>query len=423
VTTPDATPGTPQEKPRIREVLASPKMLAIMILGAASGFPNQITESVLQAWLKDSGATNTTIGILSYVALPYLLKFLWAPIVDRYPVPLLGRRRGWILLTQLALAATIAMFALQHPEVSLTPIAVCAVAIVFFSATQDIAFDAYRTDVALPSERGLAAAANNLGYRTSAWLASAFALVVADFFGWKPALLILAAVMAGFCVGTLLAPEPHYRHAGPRSLRESVATPLRELLGSSGAIAMIALVVLFKVGDAFALRLFTPFMMDIGFSKTEIAVVLKALFTASAVVGAVLGGVVMVRLGLLRSMLTFGVLQAASNFLYYALALTGKSYPVMIAAVSIDNVAGAMGNIASVALIMALCDVRYSAFQYALLSALALAPRYLLGGPAGWLADQAGWGSYFIVSVLLALPGLFLVWWWRERVAALDAAR
>ena len=410
----------PEDKPSLREVLSSPKMIAIMVLGASSGFPNQITESALQAWLKDSGATNTTIGILSYVSLPYLLKFLWAPFVDRYPLPLLGRRRGWILLMQLALAVAIGMFALQNPAVSLQPIAICAVAIVFFSATQDIAFDAYRTDVAKPAERGMAAAANNLGYRTSAWLASAVALIVADHMGWKPALLILAAIMAAFCVATLLAPEPEYKHASPRSLGESVSKPLAALLGSPGALALIALVVLFKVGDAFALRLFTPFMMDVGFTKTEIAVVLKALFTGSAIAGAILGGIFMVKLGLLRSMLAFGALQAVSNFLYYALALTGKSYPLMVAAVVIDNTAGAMGNIASVALIMALCDPRYSAFQYALLSALAMTPRYLLGGPAGWIADNAGWSNYYIISVLLALPGLLLVWVMREQVRALD---
>ncbi len=411
------------DKPTLRQVLASPKMVAILVLGASSGFPNQLTESALQAWLKDSGATNTMIGILSYVALPYLFKFLWAPFIDRFPLPILGRRRGWVLVMQAALAATIAMFALQDPSVSLTPVAVCAVAIVFFSATQDIAFDAYRTDIAQPSERGLAAAANNLGYRSSAWLASAFALVVADFFGWRPALLILAGVMAVFCIATVLAPEPHYSHQPPRTLRESLVTPLRELLGTPSAIAFIALILLFKVGDAFALRLFTPFMMDVGFTKTEIALVLKALFTTSAIVGAILGGIFMVKLGLLRSMLIFGVLQTASNFLYYALALTGKNYPLMVAAVSIDNVAGAMGNIASVALIMALCDVRFSAFQYALLSALALTPRYLLGGSAGWIADRAGWDMYYVVSVLLALPGLVLVWLMRERVHALDQSR
>jgi MFS transporter, PAT family, beta-lactamase induction signal transducer AmpG len=413
----------PAAKPRLREILASPKMVAIMALGAASGFPNQITESAMQAWLKDSGVNIATIGLLTYVSLPYLFKFLWAPFLDRYPLPFLGRRRGWMVVIQIAIAAAIAAFAVQDPSQWLTPIAVCALAIVFFSATQDIVIDAYRTDVAQPNERGLAAAANNLGYRTTAWLASAFALIVADWVGWQPAFLILAGVMLVFCLASAWAPEPHYSHQPPRSLRESVVVPLQELLATPSAAALILLVVLFKVGDAFALRLFTPFMMDVGFSKTEIALVLKALFTASAVLGAILGGIFMVRLGLLRSMLIFGVLQTASNFLYYALALTGKSYPLMVVAVSVDNMAGAMGNIASVALMMALCDIRYSAFQYALLSALALTPRYVLGGPAGMIAQQGGWDTYYIVSVLLAVPGLLLVWFMRDKIQALDQPR
>jgi MFS transporter, PAT family, beta-lactamase induction signal transducer AmpG len=398
-------------------------MVAILALGAASGFPNQLTESALQAWLKDSGATNTTIGLMSYVALPYLLKFLWAPLIDRFPLPMLGRRRGWLLVMQITLAVAIALLALQNPLVSLVPVTLCAAAIVFFSATQDIAFDAYRTDVSLPAERGLAAAATNLGYRTAAWLASAFALIVADFVGWRQAFLILAGVMLTFCVATWLAPEPVYRHAPPRSLRESVVTPLRELLGTPSAATLLGVVLLFKIGDAFANKLFTPFMMDIGFSKTEIALIVKALFTASAVAGSVLGGVLMVKLGLLRSMLIFGVSQAVSNLLYYSLAMAGKSYVVMITAVVIEHVAGAMGNIALVALIMAICDVRFSAFQYALLSSIALLPRYGLGYPAGWVADHGGWYAYYVVSFVIALPGLAMVWLKRDIIDALDTKR
>lgn len=424
VTANTSAAGAPAEKPSLREILANPKMIAIMALGAASGFPNQITESAMQAWLKDSGVSLAMIGVLTYVSLPYLFKFLWAPLLDRYPLPFLGRRRGWTLVTQIALAAAIAAFAVQDPTVWLTPITVCAVAIVFFSATQDIVIDAYRTDVSQPAERGLAAAANNLGYRTSAYLASALVLIVADWgLGWRIGFLMLAAMMLCFCIATVLAPEPHYEHRSPRTLQESVVVPLRELLATPSAAALMLLVVLFKVGDAFALRLFTPFMMDVGFSKTEIALVLKAVFVSSAIVGAILGGILMVRLGLLRSMLIFGVVQALSNFLYYALALTGKSYPLMIVAVGIDNIAGAMGNIASVALIMALCDSRYSAFQYALLSALALTPRYVLGGPAGYIAQQGGWDMYYVVSVLLAVPGLLLVWLMRDKIQQLDQPR
>ena len=415
-----ASPAT--AAPHLREVLASPKMLAILFLGAASGFPNQITESALQAWLKDAGATNITIGVMSYVALPYLLKFLWAPFIDRYPLPLLGRRRGWILAMQVALAATIALFALQNPAVALAPVTACAVAIVFFSATQDIAYDAWRTDVSLPSERGLAAAAHNLGYRSAAWIASAVALIVADHFGWRLAFLILAVAMLLFGVATVRAPKSHNTYQ-PRSLRESVVVPLQELLGTPSAATLIVVVLLFKVGDAFANKLFTPFMMDVGFSKTEIGLIVKALFTASTLVGSVLGGILMVKLGLLRSMLTFGVLQAATNLLYCALALAGKSYPIMVGAVVIEHVAGAMGGIALVALIMALCDVRYSAFQYALLSALALLPRYSLGYPAGWIADHGGWYLYYVMSFVLAFPGLTMVYLTRRKIDALDRLR
>ena len=406
----------------LREVLASPRMLAILIMAAASGFPNQITESALQAWLKDAGATNTTIGVMSYVALPYLLKFLWAPFIDRYPLPFLGRRRGWILAMQLALAAAIALLALQNPAASLGALSVCAVMIVFFSATQDISIDAYRTDVSLPNERGLAAAAANLGYRTASYAALAIALIVADHFGWRPAFLILAAAMLLFCVATVLAPSSHNRYQ-PRSLTESVIEPLRQLLGTPSALALIAVVLLFKIGDAFANKLFTPFMMDVGFSKTEIGVIIKALFTASSLVGSVLGGILMVRLGLLRSMLTFGVLQALSNLLYCLLAIAGKSYPIMGLAVVVEHVAAAMGSIALVALIMALCDLRYSAFQYALLSALALLPRYTLGYPAGWVADHEGWYAYYVMSFVIALPGLAMVWLKRREIEALDRQR
>ena len=397
-------------------------MLAILLLGAASGFPNQLTESALQAWLKDGGATNTTIGLMSYVAWPYLLKPLWAPLIDRYPMPFLGRRRGWILAMQIALAAGIALFALQNPASSLAPIAVCAVAIVFFSATQDIAIDAYRTDVAAPSERGLAAAATNLGYRSAAWTASALALVIAGAVGWRAAFLLLAGIMLLFCVATVWAPSSHNDYR-PRSLRESIVEPLRELLGTPSALTLLLVVLLFKVGDAFANKLFTPFMMDVGFTKIEIGLIVKALFTASALVGSVLGGILMVRLGLLRSMLAFGVLQALSNLLYCALAVAGKSYPIMAAAVIIEHIAGAMGGIALVALIMALCDARYTAFQYALLSALALLPRYSLGYPAGWIADHGGWYVYFVASFALALPGLAIVWWKRRQIEALDRAQ
>jgi PAT family beta-lactamase induction signal transducer AmpG len=409
----------PAARPRLREVLSSPKMLAILALGAASGFPNQIPESVLQAWLKDAGASNTLIGLMTYVTLPYLLKVLWAPLVDRYTPPFLGRRRGWMLLMQLALAAGTACLALLDPRAGLAPVFACAFVVTVFSATQDIAIDAWRADVALPPERGLAAAATNLGYRVTSWLAVVIALLVAQYAGWRAAFLTLAVTMLLFTVATVRAPSSHNTYR-PRTLAESVIEPLRELLASPGALGLIVVILLFKVGDAFSNKLFTPFMMDVGFSKAEIALIVKALFTGGTVAGSILGGVLMVRLGLLRAMLAFGVLQALSNLLYCLLVLAGKNYPVMVAAVFIEHLAAAMGGIALIALIMALCDQRYSAFQYALLSVLATLPRYTLGGPAGWTADHAGWLGYFVVSFALAFPGLAVVWINRRRIEALD---
>jgi MFS transporter, PAT family, beta-lactamase induction signal transducer AmpG len=410
-------------RPRLLDILASRKMLVVLALGAASGFPNQITESALQAWLKDAGLSLTSIGLFTYVALPYLLKPLWAPLLDRYPLPFLGRRRGWMMAIQLASAAAIGAFAMQDPARSLPAVAATALLIVFFSASQDIVIDAWRADVSLPHERGLTAAANNLGYRACAWAAFATALVIADAVGWRAAFLVLAAVMAAFALATWAAPEPPRAVSPPQTLGQSVAEPLRELLGSRGALAMILLIVCFKVGNAMALKFYTPFLQTIGFTKTEIGLVAKSVLVTSAIAGGVLGALWMVRLGLRRSMLLFGVLQTVTTLLFALLARAGHSFPMLIAATGIENLSAAMGNIAEVALIMAMCNARYSAFQYALLSTFALLPRYLLGGPAGWVADHVGWVNYFGVAFLLGLPGIGLVWLLRKRIDALDVQR
>jgi PAT family beta-lactamase induction signal transducer AmpG len=407
-------------KPGLRQVLASPKMLVLLVFGAASGSPNQLTESALQAWLKDAQVSNTAIGLVTYVAIPYLLKPLWAPLLDRYAPPWLGRRRGWILLAQLLLAGAIGLFALQDPATSLAGVTACALLVVFLSATQDIVIDAYRADVVSPAERGFAVTATTVGYRAATYLALAVTMLLADAIGWRGSWLVIAAVMAAFAIATLRAPEP-VRHAPPpASLREAVLEPLRLLLDNPTGRSLLALVMIFKLGDAFSLKLFTPFVKDLGFSNTEIAVVVKVVWLAASVAGSVLAGVWMVRLGLLRAMLLFGVMQALSNLAYYALALAGKNYPIMIAAAVIEHLTHAMGNVAVVALMMSLCDPRFSAFQYALLTALSQLPRYGLGYPAGWVADHAGWPMYYVVAFALGLPGLAMVWLQRARIRALD---
>jgi PAT family beta-lactamase induction signal transducer AmpG len=397
-------------------------MLAILLLGAASGLPNPLSESTMQAWLTDLGISNTKIGLLMYVALPYLLKPLWAPLLDRYTLPWLGRRRGWIVFIQLLLAVSIGSLATFGGAHQLTAIALVLLVVVFLSASQDVVIDAYRTDVARPPERGLAAAAANLGYRAFSYGSLAVALIVADNVSWRAAFLTLAVAMGLMTIATIWAPEPD----DPRgktlpSLADSVLIPLRELFGVPGMLALVILIVLYKVGDAFALKFFTAFMLNVGFTKTEIGLVVKAVLTTGSIVGALLGGIWMIKLGLRRAMMMFAVVQALTNLGYLLLYAMGKNYVVMVGAVALDALASGMGNIAAVALIMALCDKRFSAFQYALLSMMALLPRYTLGGPAGYIADHAGWGAYYWTSFALAIPGIALVWIMRRRIDALDA--
>jgi PAT family beta-lactamase induction signal transducer AmpG len=408
-------------KPRIRDIVREPRMLAVLLLGAVSGLPNPLSESILQAWFTDLGFTNTRIGLLMYVALPYLLKPLWAPFMDRFSVPWLGRRRGWISLIQLVMAASIAMLAGFGTQTSLTTIAVVLLFIVFLSASQDIVIDAYRTDISKPPERGIASAASNLGYRATSWGALAVSLILADYFGWRIAFLVLALVTAALVLATAWAPEPE----DPRGTKlptfaESVTIPLRELFGVPGVIALIVLIIFYKIGDAFAVKFFTAFLMNVGFTKTEVGLVVKAVLVTGSIIGAVLGGLWMVKLGLRRAMFTFAIVQAFTNLGYLLLIAFGKSYVVMVGAVALDALASGMGNIASVALMMALCDKRFSAFQYALLSVIALLPRYTLGYPAGWIADNGGWATYYWTSFALAIPGVLLVWFLRRRIDSLD---
>lgn len=408
------------QKPGLREAIGNRRIAAFMLLGLASGLPYNLTDSTLQAWLKTTGVSNTDIGLLSLIGLAYTIKPLWAPLLDRYALPWLGRRRGWIFLFQVALTAALVWLAFHGPEGGLVPFAAAALVIAALSASQDIVIDAYRTDAARSSERGPAATAANLGYRIASYFALSGALLIADYTGWRVTYLVMAGVMLAFTAATAWAPEPEAAPPPPRTLRDAVVEPLRQLLGTEGTLVLIAALVLYKVGDAFALRLFTPFLMDTGFSLTEIALATKTVMLAANIAGAIAGGLWIVKLGLLRGLLLFGALQAVTNLLYMGVSVAGHDMTVMVTAVALDNFFGAMGNTALVVFVMALCDKRFSAFQYALLSALAVLPRNVLGWPAGFLADDIGWTSFYLVTFFTALPGLFMMWWMRDRIRRLD---
>lgn len=406
------------------------RFAVILLLGFASGLPLALTGGTLQAWMTVEGVDLSTIGIFTLVGLPYTWKFLWAPLMDRFVPPFLGRRRGWLLVTQLSLAALIAAMAFASPRGDLAWLALLAVAVAFASASQDIVFDAYRTDVAKPEQRGLAAAFTVVGYRVAMLTSGAAALVLVagsgfiPALGWKNTYLVMAGLMGLGALATLWGPEPEVAAPPPRSLDEAVWAPLREFFSRNGAWVLLALIVLYKLGDAFAGSLTTAFLLrGAGFALDDVGYVNKGMGLAATIFGALFGGALMVRLGLYRALMAFGILQAVSNLAFMALAGAGKSWPLMVFAVGFENLSGGMGTAAFVALLMALCDHRFTATQYALLSALASFGRVYVGPAAGYATDPKylglSWTVFFFLTFLLALPGLALLWWKRETLKAL----
>lgn len=397
-------------------------------LGFASGLPLALTSGTLQAWLTVAGVDIRAIGMFSLVGLPYTVKFLWAPLMDRFTPPWLGRRRGWIVTAQAASIAGLAALAVSGPEAAGGPVealwlvGALAALVAFFSASQDIAFDAYRADLLRPAERGPGAAVSVTGYRLAMLVSGALALILAQRIGWRETYLLMAVLMAAGLAATLLSPEPEQPPAPPRTLAEAVWGPLQEFFSRRAAAWLLLLIVLYKLGDAFAGSLTTAFLIrGMGFTPTEVGVVNKGMGLAATIVGALVGGGLTAQWGLFRSLLCFGVLQAVSNLAFMALAWTGKSYAVMVAAVAFENLSGGMGTATFVALLMALCDHRYTATQFAALSALAALGRVFVGPPSGYLVEAVGWVRFFFVTFLAALPGLWLVWRQRAELAALQA--
>ena len=405
-------------------VYLNPRVLSLLVLGFASGLPLALTSGTLQAWATVAGVSLTQIGFLTLVGSAYTLKFLWAPLIDRYAVPILGRRRGWIALSQLLLGLSIAAMGLFNPAHQLGLIALLAVFVAFMSATQDIAFDAYSTDVLRTNERAAGAAVKVLGYRLAMITSSGLALVIADkWLGWGGMYMVMGLIMALCAVATFLAPEPELVVKPPRSLRSAVVEPLIEFFKRPEAITILLLIVLYKLGDAFAGALSTTFLIrGAGFEVAQVGMVNKIFGLAATIIGALLGGGLMARFGLYRSLMLFGLLQAVSNFGYWVLAVNESHLVLMGTVVAIENLCGGMGTAAFVALLMALCNQQFSATQFALLSALSAVGRTYLAGPlTPPLVESLGWPSFFLVTVLLALPGIVLLWYKRTTILALDS--
>ncbi len=407
--------------------LMNRRIFVMLPLGFASGLPLALTSGTLQAWLTVEGVDLKTIGIFTMVGLPYTLKFLWAPVMDRVVPPWLGRRRGWMVLTQLCVAASLVLMAMTDPKIHPGWLAAYAVLVAFLAASLDIVFDAYRTDTLQPHERGLGAAVWVNGYRIALLASGAGALALADFVGWQMTYLAMAAVMLAGVSIVLFSPDPTVVADAPKSLKEAVGAPLAEFFSRPTALGFLAVIVLYKLGDAFASALQTAFLIGgLGFSATEVGAV-KGLGIFATLLGAFVGGLLMTRTGLVRSLLLFGVLQAVSNLGFVVLALAGKNSAVLTAAVVIENVTGGMGTAAFVALVMSLCDPRYTATQFALLSSLEALGRVFAGRPSADIVALVGWTQFFVLTVVVALPGLWAVWRARhsiepEQKASVDAS-
>lgn len=500
------------------------RFAAVTVLGFASGLPLALTGQAMQAWLTQEGMDIATIGFLSLVGLPYTFKFLWAPLMDRFEIPGLGRRRGWLVLTQLVLAGALMVMAATSPTAATRTFALLALLVAFFSASQDVVYDAYRTDLLPARHRGVGSSLYVLGYRMAMILSGGIAFIWTDPHGggwtWPEVYRFMAAIMLGAAfVSALLvprlksAPQPASvaRHdivgfvaviaaAGVGVLfTDRIAAPLaqtvlRPLLASTdlapplqakwaellalllgigftlplaawaarkarfetlinglrsyfalpGAGPFLLLIVLYKLGDAFAGSLMTPFLLKaMQFTPAEVGVVNKILGLWLTILGALVGGTLMVKLGLWRSLLLFGLLQAASNLGFWWLATAGKGQipgitipafdwgfvkladatPVdggLLMVIAVENLTGGMGTAAFVAFLMSLCNQRFTATQFALLSAFSSVGRVWVGPLAGVLAESIGWPTFFVVSIALALPALGMLWWLRAQVQALE---
>jgi len=400
----------------IFKIYLSKKMLLMLVLGFASGMPLALTSSTLSAWLVTEGVDIKTIGIFSLVGLPYAFKFLWSPFMDRYVPPFLGRRRGWMLITQLALIAIIATMGFFNPSSQPLLVALWAVALAFFSASQDIVLDAYRTEYLAPEERGAGAGIWIMGYRLALLVSGALALILSDHISWRSVYVIMGLVMGVGCIATFLCPDPAQGRprqeavTPPKSLHEAVVSPFVEFFRRPGAWEILLFVILYKIGDVAAAQMTTPYILQhIGFSRTELGTIFKGFGMAATILGGIVGGALMTKWDLRRSLLVFGILQGVSTISFVLLEFTGRELWALSVVIGVENICGGMGTAAYTALLMGLCNTRFTATQYALLSSLMAVSRYITGAPTGYLVVAAGWVWFFVICTALAIPGLLLL--------------
>lgn len=400
--------------PSIWKSIANKRMLVSIFCGFSSGMPLYVLYQLIPAWLRDEGVDLKTIGLFSLVGFPYTWKFLWSPIMDRFAPPFLGRRRGWAIMTQVGLLGALACFSAFDPTRDLWAVVAVVGMVAFFSASQDIVLDAHRREMLPDAELGIGNSMFVNAYRLSSLVPGSLALILADQIPWSQVHLIVALFMLVGIATTLMMPEIAVEGGPPKSFRDAVVEPFREFLGrgtAGAAVAVLGFMLLYKLGDSMATALVTPFYLDLGFTKTQIGTVAKVASLWSSVVGATIGGVIMIRLGINRSLWVFGAVQMVTILGFAALAEIGPDTTALFCVVSGEYLGVGLGTAAFVAFVARSCDKRYTATQFALLTSLMGIPRTFANATTGFIVDGVGWTQFFLICTVVALPGMLLLVW------------
>jgi len=430
------------------KVYGSRIMLVLVFLGFSSGLPFGVLAEPLSAWLAGAGVSKTSIGLFALVSLPYAIKFLWAPFMDRLSLPVLsnalGRRRAWAALTQAALFCAIIAMGLTDPAKDIVLTAVFALGVAFFSASQDIVLDAYRVESLGEDELAAGSATFVFGWRLGQVGGGAAGLIFADLFPWAWVFTGMATLVLIGLVIILISPEPPHpgaedvsaaeratavrlsakgglsgRLANPlAAVHTATVRPLKDFMTKDAWLAVIGLILLYKFGDAVLAVMKVPFFLEIGFTNTEIAGVVKIFGFNAIIAGGFLGGILLARTGIMWGLMITGILMAASNLVFVAQALAGNDLTMLAVTIAVENITTGMGTTAFVAYLASLCSVAYTATQYALLTSFMAFSRTVMSSGAGWLADQMDWVSFFILTTVAAIPGLLLLWWMMRRPRA-----
>lgn len=390
-------------------IIFSPRMLVALLMGFSCGVPLMLTITVLQAWMKAEGVDLAVIGMMTLVGLPYTLKFVWAPVLDRFVIPVFGRRRGWLLIAQTLLMLSIIVLGLNDPAGHPGMMAFAALLVTFFSASQDIVADAFRREDIPDTELGFASSLYINGYRIGMLLTGGGGLILADHLPFSQVYFLMACCLLPGILTTLFAREPKITGAPPASMKAAVVEPLVEYFSRSGALWILAFILMYKIGDAMASAMTTPFYLDLGFSNTEIGAVVKIFGFWATIAGALIGGIGTLRLGMYASLWVFGVFQALSTGGFVLLAHAGHSIPALAGVIAFENLTSGMGTAAFVAFMAMMTDRRFTATQYALLSSLMGIPRVIASAPTGYAVKIMGWEAFFIACALMAIPGLLIL--------------